>query len=432
MPVIHSPRDCREFQFVAHRYNPATGAAEFVYRADDGPELVERIRFPHAPWPPEPSRQAAFSAALQLLHLVAGVSYWKAGLAPVMRLETPLAADLAEFMSDLYRQGLAEFAHVNRLTLAGRIRFPIGPAISGNPRPLLDCDDRGVDYWVIELSSYQIADLEARPDVAVLLNLAQEHLDWHSGYANYRRDKLRLLQLAADRTWVLEESFRDALPDGPSARAIFRFNSEDGIHFRDGQCFDGAAPIAVTVPAGLPGRHNRSNIAAALTAARVIGADLDDTAASVSSFCSLPHRLQVLGEAGGVRYIDDSIASTPLSTAAALESLAGQPVILLLGGMDRGVDWSPHLRSIIAHAPQAIIGLPDNGERIAALLRSAGCEPARGFRAARDLAEAVSLAQQLARPGDIVLLSPGAPSFNQFVDFSARGKAFARLAGFET
>jgi hypothetical protein len=123
-PVATDPRDADRFAFVRCGYDPQTGRAELVYRVDQGPELVETVTFPHAPWPPEASRQAAFAQALELLHLLAGISYYKAGLAPRIRLEADAAAGLAPFLNETYRQGLAEFAYQNQLDLSGRIDFP--------------------------------------------------------------------------------------------------------------------------------------------------------------------------------------------------------------------------------------------------------------------------------------------------------------------
>lgn len=123
-PPEYRPQACERFVFTDARYHPETGVARLAYRFDDYPELVEEIHFPHAPWPPEASRQAAFERALQLLHLVAGVSYYKAGACRNLVVEnTPLAPGTCDFLHALYIEGLAEFAWVNRVDLTGRIKF---------------------------------------------------------------------------------------------------------------------------------------------------------------------------------------------------------------------------------------------------------------------------------------------------------------------
>jgi hypothetical protein len=124
-PAITNPCEARWFQFTRCDYDPGKAVVRLVYRFENGPELTEQIRFPDAPWPPEPGRQAAFERALQLLHLVAGVSYYKAGLSPEIRFaERRIDAELAAFLNELYVQGLAELAYHNQIDVRDRIRFP--------------------------------------------------------------------------------------------------------------------------------------------------------------------------------------------------------------------------------------------------------------------------------------------------------------------
>ena len=124
-PAVPDPRHAQWFQFTRCDFDPMQGVASLVYRFDNGPELIERIRFPDAPWPAEASRQAAFKQALRLLHLVAGVSYYKAGLSHEMRFaQHDPDPELATFLTELYIQGLAEFAYINHLDLCSRVSFP--------------------------------------------------------------------------------------------------------------------------------------------------------------------------------------------------------------------------------------------------------------------------------------------------------------------
>jgi hypothetical protein len=119
------PRAARTFWFTTCAYDRATGVARLGYRFDTGPELVERVTFPHAPWPSEPSRQAAFLCALDLLHAMAGVSYYKAGLPPALRFEQPgIGSVIGNFLRELYVGGLAELGYVNGIDIAERVRFP--------------------------------------------------------------------------------------------------------------------------------------------------------------------------------------------------------------------------------------------------------------------------------------------------------------------
>lgn len=307
-----------------------------------------------------------------------------------------------------------------RVRLAGNIGLP-----------LLDCDDRDVDWWVIELSSYQLTDLAASPTISVLLNLSPEHLDWHVGEQNYRGDKLRLAKLSGRQPLVVNAAdpvLSAALSSHPN---VVWFNSPAGIRVEEGQLFEGETRLQAELPAGMPGVHNLSNTAAALTVLRLVGKDLTGGLLSLVSFKSLSHRLQTVGESGGVRYVNDSIATTPVSTLAALEAFRGQKITLLVGGFDRGLDWAPHISRIHSMPLHAAIGIPDNGPRIIREMRAAGISPEQGLHEAADLAAAVELAARLTPAGGVVLLSPGAPSFPRYNDYRERGRRFTILSGFE-
>ncbi len=303
--------------------------------------------------------------------------------------------------------------------------------LAGNiGQPLLSCNDQDVDWWVIELSSFQLTDLNAKPSMAVMLNLSEDHLDWHGSEQVYRRDKLRLLELAAGSSLIVNAA-DPVLVDALSARTdISWFNSAAGIHVEGSLILDGEELLPLSVPAELPGAHNLANIAAALSVVRMIGADVLKAVRGIDSFQSLPHRLQLVGERDGVRFINDSIASSPVATAAALKAMSGHPVTLIVGGLDRGLDWTPYMKAFESSMPQAVIAIPDNGPRIIEALKKANLQAEHGFHVAVTLAKAVELAGEITASGGVVLLSPGAPSFGQFVDYRDRGRQFARLCGF--
>ena len=280
--------------------------------------------------------------------------------------------------------------------------------------PLLACNDDDVDWWVIELSSYQIADLEARPSIGVLLNLTSDHLDWHKSLEAYRRDKLRLADLVGGGELVANRT-DPVLSAALEARPGVRWFSAETVEPQ-------------MLPPSLPGRHSRENVAACIAVIDVLGLDRELAFDTLQHFRGLPHRLQHIGARNGVRFVDDSISSAPVATAAALEALREEEVVLLVGGLDRGIDWAPFAEPIRAVAPLAIVAMPDNGPQIVAALKESGVAPAKGMVEARDLSHAVRLARGIAPPGSVVLLSPGAPSFPHFRDFEDRGAQFARLA----
>lgn len=171
------------------------------------------------------------------------------------------------------------------------------------------------------------------------------------------------------------------------------------------------------------------NLCAALAAVEAAGEDALAAAPAIAAFRPLPHRLQALGERGGLDWIDDSIATTPQATLEALASLRDRRVSVLVGGHERGLDWHAFAQEVRARPPHAIVTMGANGARIAGVLREAGGDYM--LLSADTLGEACELARGVTPAGGVVLLSPGAPSFDQFRDYAERGCTFARIGGFD-
>jgi UDP-N-acetylmuramoylalanine--D-glutamate ligase len=312
-------------------------------------------------------------------------------------------------------------------------------ALAGNiGLPLLELLDGQAEYWAIELSSYQTGDVAAsgaRPDVAVALNIFPEHLDWHGSHERYVADKLRLLTEAKPRVAVLnaEDPILSALvlPDSE----VHWFNRTDGWHLRGDALHRGEAFVMDTATLPLPGRHNRGNLCAVLAAIDALGLDAASLAPHAAGFRPLPHRLQRLGERDGITWVNDSISTTPHASLAALEVHRGERVALLVGGHDRGLDWSGFADAMRTRAPAVVItmgeGAGQNGPRIHDLLAPIADGGGFALLAARDLDEAVALARSALRGAGVALLSPGAPSFGAYRDYTERGRHFASLAGFD-
>jgi len=264
------------------------------------------------------------------------------------------------------------------------------------------------DFFVIELSSFQISDLQRGPEVAVVLNLYPEHLDWHGSEQAYAADKLRLLRLDGVRVAVVDardERIQRAVPEGVDVRT---FALPEGL---------GVAELPVR------GEHNLSNLAAALAAAAAVGVRVEGVRAAMASFKALPHRLEVVVERRGITWVNDSIATTPEATIAGLRTFADRPVALIAGGYDRGQDYARLGRAIDGHpGGAALIALADTGARIAA---NVACDVSH----AESLEAAVALAAERAPGGAVVLLSPAAPSFGAFRDFEDRGERFRAAVG---
>jgi UDP-N-acetylmuramoylalanine--D-glutamate ligase len=308
-------------------------------------------------------------------------------------------------------------------------------ALAGNiGLPLLDLLDVGgpdqppaPDWWVIELSSFQTRDFGGAPTIAVINNLYEEHLDWHGTTERYVADKLAI---AADARQLVVNAQADLLA-ATAAHARRRvFGAPAGWHVRDRAIWRGDERALGLAEVPLPGTHNALNVCAALAAVEAAGFDAIALAAHVATFKPLPHRLQRIGTRDGIDYVNDSIATTPYATIEALRSLADRPVVVLVGGFDRGVDWEPFVHHVAAHAPVAIVTMGANGAAIATALRRIA-DPRFALEATASLADALARARQVGPAGATILLSPGAPSFDQFRDYAERGREFARLAGFD-
>ena len=311
----------------------------------------------------------------------------------------------------------------HRTVLAGNIGLP-----------LLECLDVKAEFWVIELSSYQTRDVAAsgvRPEVAIALNVFPEHLDWHGSEKRYVDDKMALLIEGKPRAAILNANDprleRLSLPQSQ----VHWFGREQDWHLRGDDLYLGERFILDTSALPLPGRHNLSNLCAVLTAIGALGLDAVALAPYAASFQPLPHRLQTLGMRDGITYVNDSISTTPHASLAALDLFRDQRVAILVGGHDRGIDWSSFADAMHAKAPAVIVTVGQNGPRIHALLEPVAMQAGVDLHAANDLESAVAIARNALRGDGVLLLSPGAPSFGAYRDYTERGRHFAQLAGFD-
>jgi UDP-N-acetylmuramoylalanine--D-glutamate ligase len=369
-----------------------------------------------------PYREDAVQAAMRGTRFIGGTTLWFAEhpeARTVCVTGTKGKSTTTSLLAHLLRAG----GHV--CALAGNIGLPLLEVLDPDPVPAL---------WAIELSSYQTGDVAAsgvRPEIAVALNVFPEHLDWHGSEARYVEDKLKLLTAAKPRIAVLNAADPHlaalVLPDSD----IRWFNRPDGWHLRDDLLYRGDLRVMDTATLPLPGRHNRGNLCAVLTAIEALGFDAVALAPHAANFRPLPNRLQALGTRDGITFVNDSISTTPHATLAALDCFRDRRVALLAGGHDRGVDWSGFAEAMQAQAPVAIVTMGQNGPKIHALLEPLAQAGRFALSAARDLGDAVEQARQALAGEGVILLSPGAPSFGAYKDYVARGRHFAQLAGFD-
>ena len=268
-------------------------------------------------------------------------------------------------------------------------------AVGGNVgRPLTSLDPPP-DAWIVsELSSFQLEDVhELELEVAVLLNLEQDHLDRHGTVERYRTAKLRIFERARHKVV-------------PRALGL------EGVEF--------GADDELPAEPRIPGAHNRANAAAATAAARAAGIDDVAIGNALQTFPGVPHRLELVRERDGVRWVNDSIATNTFAARSGIDAYDA-PVRLILGGRAKGEDFAPFARSLPPNVA-AIYLVGEAADELGAALDVAG----RSYERVGTIAGAVEAAAQAARPGDVVLLSPACASYDQYESFEQRGEDFRK------
>jgi UDP-N-acetylmuramoylalanine--D-glutamate ligase len=302
-----------------------------------------------------------------------------------------------------------------RAIAAGNIGLPLIEAVSGIP-------PNGV--IAVEVSSFQLAAInEFRPRVAVLLNVAEDHTDWHGSFENYLASKARLtMNQTEDDVFVVNQDDAAAMSvaKGVASRVVpFSASSapEEGIGWnRDVLLWRGRAVLdAGDVP--LAGAAGREDVAAAAGAALEYGVDIEAVRRAVKSFRPLRHRLEVVAEARGVTYINDSKATNPHATMAATKGLTD--VVLIAGGRAKGIDLSV-LRQTVPPVI-AVVALGEASKEVVAAF-----EGLVEVTEVSSMEDAVRAAGEQAIPGGSVLLSPGCASLDMYESYAERGEAFSR------
>jgi UDP-N-acetylmuramoylalanine--D-glutamate ligase len=357
------------------------------------------IKSPGIAWRPEPALQAKLTSATELFmdSLPQGVTV--IGVTGTKGKSTT---------SNLIYRVLK--AAGRRVFLAGNIGEPmLGFLEQATPKTT----------FVLELSSYQLETLRVSPHIAVVTSFFPDHLDYHGGLSPYHQAKMNIAryQTAADIVFYN--------PSYPECRAIAELSPGRKETF---------------VPADYPGQsnpaylgeHNTSNFAAAYKVARYCGVSADVAVAALQSATGLPHRQEPLGRHHGLDWIDDSAANTPEAAVAAIKTLGDTVDTLIVGGLDRGYDFT-ELGQILAKSPiKHVVLFPNTGAKIRAIAEATpGYQPKTYFETS-DITEAVKYAAKHAATGKAVLLSNGSPSYNLFKNFTERARAFkAAIANLE-
>ncbi|MCS6772832.1 MAG: UDP-N-acetylmuramoyl-L-alanine--D-glutamate ligase [Anaerolineae bacterium] len=287
------------------------------------------------------------------------------------------------------------------------------------------------DVVVMELSSFQLELMTRSPHIACITNITPNHLDRHGTMEAYVAAKRRILDFQSPSDWrVLCADNPITVQMGKPERTVW-FSAHPLPPDQEGAWLDAGRTLRLRLHGQeqviahrndlkLMGEHNILNVLAASAISVLAGAPIEAVRTVATSFRGVAHRLELVSERGGVRWYDDSIATAPERLIAALNSFE-QPVILLCGGRDKHLPWDEAARLMRARC-KAIVLFGEMGPMVAEHLRAAAGEAP--WVITPSLREAVRAAQQIAQPGDVVLLSPGGTSYDEFKDFAERGDKF--------
>lgn len=298
------------------------------------------------------------------------------------------------------------------VALGGNIGIPLLDFLTGNEP----------DFVVAELSSYQCADFVGTSDIAIMTNLFPEHLQWHTSHNQYYTDKCNMIQQAkisyVNGACEQIQMMRHLMPQACV------FNVSETFHIENGYFCYGQTRLMEQKCLNLIGNHNAENACAVLSVAYKLGLDISLVREAFLNFQSLPHRLQQIGYYNGLTFVDDSISTTPETAVAAIQSFdKGQPITVIVGGMDRGQNFDFLISFIkpIKHRVN-LITLPETGYKI----HEQACLNGLNSYQVKSMSEAVSMAYHITPRNGFVLLSPASPSYNLYKNFEERGLDFQR------
>ena len=289
--------------------------------------------------------------------------------------------------------------------------------------PVFEKADEGEDLVaVIEMSSHQLEFTTASPHVAVLVNIYEEHLDhYKTGFEGYVGAKLNI---------ALHQKNEDFLVYNPEQDLTGIVDWEKVIKGK-------AVPVTFTAAAEndfvnelwqstehLKGEHNRQDIAYALAVARIFGVSDDAVRQAIKGFSGIEHRMEYVGVFNGVAYYNDSIATIPTAVMGAVKAI-GNVDTLIFGGLDRGIDYTDFIKALFESGVNNLIGLPETGHNIITELKMMGCD--KNLVCARDMADAVAVADKYTASEKSCLFSPAAASYNYYKNFEEKGKHFKKL-----
>lgn len=281
------------------------------------------------------------------------------------------------------------------------------------------------DMVVYELSSFQLWDLTQSPQVAVILMIEPEHLDVHISFEEYVAAKANIVayQTSKDKVIFLPSNQYSATIAAKSLGDKIPYTTSPGAYVEDNYIIIDNQKIIATSEVALPGQHNLENACAAVTAAWQMTQNHEAIAKALRDFKGLEHRLKFIKEVDGVRYYDDSIATTPGAAIAALQAFT-QPKIIILGGSSKGAQYNELAKVMASQSVKKALLIGDERFKIQQALDEVGFTAYELLDKTVSMQKIVAKAHTIAAPGDVVLLSPACASFGMFKSYTDRGNQF--------
>jgi len=350
----------------------------------------------------------------------------------LIKTSAPVTTSLNEFMARCPARIIGVTGTKGKGTTATLIARILGEAgwrthLGGNIGvPPLDflSKVRASHLVVLELSSFQLMDLEQSPHIAVALPIEPEHLDWHRSMHEYVAAKGNIFwhQEADDVAVYNAHNHYSAEIANVSAGHKLPYLERPGAVIANDRVVMGGVEICRVDEVAMIGPHNLENACAAVTATwELVKQNPEAPARALKGFTGLPHRLEFVREVAQVRYVNDSFSSNPIATEAAINSFA-EPKILILGGKDRGIDFGQLAARVAEDNVKQVVLVGENTQLLAAAFNGIGYR--HYTLGGMTMTAIVAQAQRLASPGDVVVLSPGSASFDMFTNFSDRGEQF--------
>ena len=292
--------------------------------------------------------------------------------------------------------------------------------------PALDLLDEGIaidDWVVLELSSFQLVDCTYSPVIGVCLMVVSEHLDWHPEIDDYFNAKTQLFrhQTSDDVAVYYAENENSVRIASTSKGWKIPFFDDPGAVIKNGNVHIAGTDVCPVKEIKLRGSHNLQNVCAAVTALWQINRDPKPIRRVLGSFTGLEHRLEFAGNINGALYYDDSFGTTPETAIVAMESFK-EPKIVILGGSDKGADYTELAKAVASSKVRKVVLIGDQGPRIELALRNSGFNDFVNGGARME--EIINTVKSLTEPGDVVLLSPACASFDMFDNYKDRGDQF--------